>query len=211
MINYIRTRKNSFIVVLITIFISIQSNQIYERQVLIEDRETSPLLSIVAEDTSYIIKKEKGMASYVTFEVYEQYTFMYNGKEYEVNLLLPYDEIGVNLHLNDKNDTLKFKTKNIDFDRDKSYKIFKNYLYSKIDKEIIVSNSRILELGFFDYKNEKLLFKYSDYQDGIRLISTDINNLRFVKNNTTTYIFDEKILGTQIEDAIDFVIDGKYS
>lgn len=68
---------NIFLVSLLTIFLTVQSNQNAQRQIEIADRETAPSLRITSYKDNYEIVNKKGMASYVTFNVYERYNFIY--------------------------------------------------------------------------------------------------------------------------------------
>ena len=67
-----------------------------------------------------------------------------------------------------------------------------------------MSNTRELELGFYDYLNQEHRFYYNEYEEKISLISTDRNTVP--TNNITVAIWNVEQLEAQIKYAIDYLI-----
>ena len=193
------------LVSLVTISMTTKSNQLYEKQVEIENRETAPALSLTSEDNCYMVENEKGMASYMTFHIYERYNFMYKGEAYEASLLILYQKEDDTSDLTDKNKKVIFESADIEFDREKSFVALKNYLYIKTGENIDISNTRELDLSFYDYKNEGHTFEYHEYEGEIHLVSTEKNDFA-PSHNVTVIVRDEAQLEEQIEYAVDCLI-----
>ena len=189
---------------MVTISMTVQSNEIAKRQVEIEDRETAPLLRIEPYKDGYEIVNEKGMASYVTFSGYQRYNFMYEGEAYEISLATLYREQNDQYNLGSDGSRLIFEPKTAAIDPDTAFEIFKKYLYEKTGEDIVVSNARVLELGFYDYLNQNHRFEYNEYEDRISLGSTDRNIVPI--HNITVSIWDADQLESQIKYAIDYLI-----
>ena len=189
---------------MVTISMTVQSNEIAKRQVEIEDRETAPLLRIEPYKDGYEIVNEKGMASYVTFSGYQRYNFMYEGEAYEISLAALYREQNDQYNLGSDGSRLIFEPKTAAIDPDTAFEIFKKYLYEKTGEDIVVSNARVLELGFYDYLNQNHRFEYNEYEDRISLGSTDRNIVPI--HNITVSIWDADQLESQIKYAIDYLI-----
>lgn len=166
---------NIFLASLLTIFLTVQSNENVQRQIEIADRETAPSLRITSYKDDYEIANEKGMASYVTFGVCERYDFMYMGESYEVSLRTYYQEQNGRLDLNQDCKSLRFEPETAVIDQEKAFEIFKNYLYEKTGDDIVVSDTKELEVSFYDYKNENCTFQYNEYEGKIRLTNTRIS------------------------------------
>lgn len=170
---------------LLSLFLVNQGNIIAQRQVDITNRETAPELYLSIDQTqnstSYRLSNKKGMASYINLTVCENYYFFYNGESYEFNLDFMSNEINGNSNLNNNCDELFFVIDDENFDREKVYQIIKEYLES-IDQNIHVSNTRYIELSFYDYKNENKEFEYNEYNDEIRLMSTS-GTKHYYENN----------------------------
>lgn len=64
----------------------------YEKaQLQVAERESAPLLSIAGDDqsgagSSYVVTNEKGLASYLSLEVFDIYTFVSNERKYEIDI-----------------------------------------------------------------------------------------------------------------------------
>lgn len=101
------------------------------------------------------------MASYVTFNVYEKYNFVYMGEAYEISLATFYQEQEGRLDLTEDCKCLIFEPETVVIDQDKAFEIFNNYLYEKTSEDIVVSDSKELEVSFYDYKNESYTFQYN--------------------------------------------------
>lgn len=69
------------------------------------------------------------MASYVTFNVYEKYNFVYMGEAYEISLATFYQEQEGRLDLTEDCKCLIFEPETVVIDQDKAFEIFNNYLY----------------------------------------------------------------------------------
>lgn len=193
----------------ITVFPVIQSNQIAQRQVEIENRETSPGLSVSSveegDEKCYIISNEKGMASNMTFYTYEQFYFTYRGEGYEINLASFYEEKNGQSNLNESCSQLVFEPTYEEFDRELAFELIKNYVNKKTEKEVEVYRTRKMEVGFFDYKNESCRFQYTENNGEISLLSTRQTISR--EHNYTIYVSDNALLEYSIEQAADFVLN----
>lgn len=201
----INTLLTSIVLVsMVTTSMTVQSNEIAKQQVEIEDRETAPLLSIKPYRDGYEIVNEKGMASYVTFNSYERYNFQYKGEAYEISLVAIYREQNNQYNLNSDNSRLIFEPKTAVFNKDIAFENLKNYVSEKTGEDIVVSNTRELELGFYDYLNQEHRFYYNEYEEKISLISTDRNTVP--TNNITVAIWNVEQLEAQIKYAIDYLI-----
>ncbi|MDM8237205.1 hypothetical protein [[Ruminococcus] torques] len=195
---------NIFLVSLLTIFLTVQSNENAQRQIEIADRETAPSLRITSYKDNYEIVNEKGMASYVTFNVYEKYNFVYMGEAYEISLATFYQEQEGRLDLTEDCKCLIFEPETVVIDQDKAFEIFNNYLYEKTSEDIVVSDSKELEVSFYDYKNESYTFQYNQYEGKIRLINT--RKSIAPSHNITVIIWNEDQLEEQIKYAIEYLI-----
>lgn len=195
---------NIFLVSLLTIFLTVQSNENAQRQIEIADRETAPSLRITSYKDNYEIVNEKGMASYVTFNVYQKYNFVYMGEAYEISLATFYQEQEGRLDLTEDCKCLIFEPETVVIDQDKAFEIFNNYLYEKTSEDIVVSNSKELEVSFYDYKNESYTFQYNQYEGKIRLINT--RKSIAPSHNITVIIWSEDQLEEQIKYAIEYLI-----
>lgn len=193
------------LVSLVTIAMTAQTNEIAKRQVEIEDRETAPALSVEPhQNNTYIITNSKGMASYVMFNVYERYNFTYQGEAYEVSLATYYQEQDNQYTLGDEKETLVFEPETTVIDKDKAFDIFQNYLHEKTEEDIVVSNSKELELSFYDYRNQNFCFQYSDYNGEIHLINTNRNSVPL--HNITLSVYESNQLDRDIKYAIDYLL-----
>ncbi len=195
---------NVFLVSLLTIFLAVQSNQNAQRQTEIADRETAPSLRIASHKDNYEIVNEKGMASYVTFNVYERYNFIYMGEAYEISLATFYQEQKDRLDLTKECNRLIFEPETIVIDQHKSFEILKKYLHEKTGEDIVVSDSKELEVSFYDYKNENYTFQYNEYEGKIRLINT--HRSIAPSHNITVAVWNEDQVDGQIKYAIDYLI-----
>ena len=144
------------------------------------------------------------MASYVTFNVYEKYNFVYMGEAYEISLATFYQEQEARLDLTEDCKCLIFEPETVVIDQDKAFEIFNNYLYEKTSEDIVVSDSKELEVSFYDYKNESYTFQYNQYEGKIRLINT--RKSIAPSHNITVIIWNEDQLEEQIKYAIEYLI-----
>lgn len=195
---------NVFLIAMITLFIACQSNEIAQNQVEIENRESAPAISLTQAGSDYILKNDKGIASYVNFCSYEQYNFIYNGEAYEIRLTTDYKEKDNKLHFNNNCQKLRFEPPNDTFDRDLAFNIICDHLKEKTNEDISPATTRILELNFYDYKNELRVFEYSEYDNKISLSNT--NTHYAPDNNITVYIGANDMLDHEITYAIDYLL-----
>ena len=79
-----------------------------------------------------------------------------------------------------------------------------SYLYEKTSEDIVVSDSKELEVSFYDYKNESYTFQYNQYEGKIRLINT--RKSIAPSHNITVIIWNEDQLEEQIKYAIEYLI-----
>lgn len=195
---------------LITTIMTNQTNQIAEKQVNITERETAPAFRITAyeegEKEEYKLINGKGMASYVTLDVYERYSFNYSGEQYEVNLAFFNQELDERFNMDDECKELIFVLENSGFNRGDSLQVLKDCLYMKVGEVVPVSDSRELKLNFFDYKNDRYTFRFSEYDDKIRLVDTSSKSY-FPTRNITVFFRENEDLENQIRQALDFVFD----
>lgn len=215
-----REKINSFITtiflgIILTSVIAIQTNRIMERQVSVTNRETAPMFRIEKYQknnfSGYKVINEKGMASYVTLNIFDRYSFRYNGESYEINFAFFNQETNGNMFINEENPELLFlieKTRS-DYDSDEISKNIEKYVKEKLDESISVYKDRYIELSFYDYKNQRFNFRFID-DDKIRLINTGNEN-HIITRNVTQYISDMSIIEKQVEDAVDFVINHDYN
>lgn len=197
---------------LVTVVLENQTNQIAERQASIANRETAPAFHLEVyeqeEDEGYKLVNEKGMASYVTLQVCERYSFNYKGESYEVNLSFFNEEQNGGMDVNELEEELIFILESDGFDKENVFQIVKNHIENRFDGTVYVSNSRDLWLSFFDYKNERFKFLFNESDRKIRLIST--NEKRYPPiHNITLYYMEGMNLEMEIQDAIDFVINNE--
>ena len=74
----------------------------------------------------------------------------------------------------------------------------------KTSEDIVVSDSKELEVSFYDYKNESYTFQYNQYEGKIRLINT--RKSIAPSHNITVIIWNEDQLEEQIKYAIEYLI-----
>ena len=99
---------------------------------------------------------------------------------------------------------LIFEPETIVIDQHKSFEILKKYLHEKTGEDIVVSDSKELEVSFYDYKNENYTFQYNEYEGKIRLINT--HRSIAPSHNITVAVWNEDQVDGQIKYAIDYLI-----
>ncbi len=192
---------NVFLVALITLFIAGQSNQIAQKQIEIENRESAPSINLDRVGQNYTLKNSKGVASYVNFCAYEQFNFIYNDEAYEIKLGTLYEESNNKMHLDDDCHRLCFEPTNNTFDRDLAFDFICSYIREKTGSDIAPAATRVLELSFYDYKNKSQVFEYNEYDENINLVNTEV--LYAPEHNITVSIWD----GTDLEQGIEYAVD----
>ena len=63
-------------------------------------------------------------------------------------------------------------------------------------------------MSFFDHKNERFTFRFSEYKNEIKLLNTS-EKIYPTIYNVTMYVYDSNDIEKQIEEAVDFVINKK--
>ncbi len=195
---------NVFLISLITLFVAGQSNQVAQKQIEIENRESAPSINLDHVDQNYVVKNSKGIASYVNFCSYEQYNFIYNGEAYEIKLGTFYEESNNKMHLDNDCHKLCFKPSNDTFDRDLAFNLICNYIQKKTNTNIIPASTKVLELNFYDHQNKYCIFEYNEYDKKINLSNTD--TIYAPDNNITVSIWDKDTLEQKIEYAVDYLL-----
>ena len=196
--------------VLLVVVLNDRTNQIAEQQVNIADRETAPVFQLEKDQDGisdmYKVVETKGMASYVTLMLYEHYYFTYQGEQYEVNLTFNGEEIEGKMSTDSKNPELTFQVQKEEFDKEEIRESAEKYVqkYLKND-DIHVYSDEYVKLSFFDYKNDRVTFQFSEYDNKLKLISTE--DTRHIPPHNITSIFwkgvtVEKQLQRLMEDVI---------
>lgn len=201
-----------FLGAMVTIVLTTQTNKVAEQQVRVADRETSPAFKMEIykdnKNSGYKVMNEKGMASYVTLNVYEAYYFKYGGESYNINFAFFNQELNKKMNMNEENPELIFVLEDHGFDRDRTFESVKARVKEKLGDSVIVSNDKYIELSFFDYKNERFTFQFSEYKNEIKLLNTS-EKIYPTIYNITMYVYDSNGIEKQIEEAVDFVINRK--
>lgn len=198
-----------FIVGFVGAVFTYQNNQNNQKQVEIANRETAPLFYIEKRKSNdgigweYYISNDKGIASYVTFSKYANFSFRYKDEPYRISLYFFNDDI--------ENDESKqrwvFSPVVQEYDKEYALEIVKSYLLEKTGEELIVNGEIILELGFIDYKNDKFNFSFNEYEDRIRLTATEANRYYSeYPHNRTIVLYSEEELESTIKSLIEGVL-----
>ena len=197
-----------FLSFLVTIVLMLQTNQIEQQQVEITERDTSPLFRLDVDQEAgiqkYILSNEKGIASYVTLYIFESYHFSHNGESYEFNLLFSTEEENNKYNMDSKCKKLIFIPEYQSFNREETYNIVREYVEEKIGREVIVSNSREIKLNFFDYKNEYFSFVFNEYDEEIKLSSTD-THIYSPPHNTTMQMSPYDDVEAVVSEGMDYI------
>ena len=106
---------------------------------------------------------------------------------------------------NDEKSKLVYGLKYPEINREAALLYVKEYLREKIGEEIIISNTRELELGFFDYKNDKYNFIFTEYDERIQLVSTN-GYTYFPEKNLTMYLWNVDEVQLTLEKLINDVL-----
>lgn len=214
--SYLNTIFLGMLGFLLTLTLTNQTNSIAEQQVSITNRETSPSFQIESYKTGngkeqgYKVISEKGMASYVTLNIYEQYYFNYNGESYEINFSFFNEEQENKANIDEENHALVFLIEDLEFDEEKVYKLLEEYIEEQLDDSVYISNSRYIGLSFFDYKNERFTFRFADYKESIKLVNTG-DSMYTRSHNTTMLVREQMDIEKQIQEAVNFVLNDKYN
>lgn len=196
---------NFFLLFLIGTFIASQTNQIAQEQVAIENRESAPSLALSYEaNDGYSITNDKGIASYVQFNAYDQYNFIHNGEGYQIRIGSFYHEKDNRMNLDASCSDLTFLPSQKSYRSKDAYEILTGYVNEKTGSEITPTYSHMLSLEFFDYQNEHRVFEYNEYDRKISLAST--SGSYAPDHNITIYAYDEFPLEDQIKSAVDTLL-----
>lgn len=194
----------------ISVFITVQANQISSEQTDIANRETPPYLTIAAQSNNegrdYTITSKKGLALYSSLVVTESYYFAVNGKGHEVNFSFEGQVLNGNTNLDPENQTATFRVYSYGFNPDH----VKNLVYNTVLKETgiapILSHEKEISFHFFDYQNKSTTFLYSEGDDGITLSTTDSPFDSSPKRNTTFLIFPNESIDDLVESGVQHVL-----
>ena len=194
---------------ILTVILTVQTNQIDEKQVEISERETSPAFNLTSfvndNEECYRLSNEKGMASYVTLDVEEQYNFLYQGESYKIGIGFFTQEIDDNFNMTNEQRELVFSVEDKGFDEEAAMDILNDYLQEKTNEEIIIYNEKVLKVNFFDYKNDSYTFLFNEYDERIRLSRT-ASDYYITPNTITAYFNENGNLDNIIKDAVDNVL-----
>lgn len=181
-----------------------------QKQLEITNRETAPLFHIEKRKSDdgvnleYYIKNDKGIASYVTFSKYANFSFQYQGEFYKTRLYFSNED---DIENNEEEQRWIFRTVVQDYDESSALEMVKSYLHEKTGEDIWVNGDISLELSFIDYKNDKFNFYFSEFEDKIKLTQTNVNEFYSSYTHNMTYILrSEEQLENTIKNLIDSVL-----
>ena len=208
-IHFNKLLTTVFLGSILTVILTAQTNQIDEKQVEISERETSPAFNLTSfvndNEECYRLSNEKGMASYVTLDVEEQYNFLYQGESYKIGIGFFTQEIDDNFNMTNEQRELVFSVEDKGFDEEAAMDILNDYLQEKTNEEIIIYNEKVLKVNFFDYKNDSYTFLFNEYDERIRLSRT-ASDYYITPNNITAYFNENGNLDNIIKDAVDNIL-----
>ena len=208
-IHFNKLLTTVFLGSILTVILTVQTNQIDEKQVEISERETSPAFNLTSfvndNEECYRLSNKKGMASYVTLDVEEQYNFLYQGESYKIGIGFFTQEIDDNFNMTNEQRELVFSVEDKGFDEEAAIDILNDYLQEKTNEEIIIYNEKVLKVNFFDYKNDSYTFLFNEYDERIRLSRT-ASDYYITPNNITAYFNENGNLDNIIKDAVDNVL-----
>lgn len=175
------------------------------QNILIFNRETSPLLRFEKEaekDENYYLINEKGVVSYVTINKNVTYNFRYKDESYQIRLTI-----------NNQNKSMENTSKNkwyftpviSGFNTKNSIDFIKDTLKDKTGEDLLVSGTDTFEVSFFDYKNDKFNFIYTEYDNKINLTSTE-GYLQYPEKNIGTVLWSEENIESTIESLVESIL-----
>lgn len=110
------------------------------------------------------------------------YYFTYQGEQYEVNLTFAGEEIRENVE-----------------------KYVQEYLK---DDNIHVYSDEYVKISFFDYKNDRVIFQFSEYDNKLKLISTE-DTRHIPPHNISLIYWKEETIEKQLQRLMEEVINMK--
>lgn len=110
------------------------------------------------------------------------YYFTYQGEQYEVNLTFAGEEIRENVE-----------------------KYVQEYLK---DDNIHVYSDEYVKISFFDYKNDRIIFQFSEYDNKLKLISTE-DTRHIPPHNISSIYWKEETIEKQLQRLMEEVINMK--
>lgn len=123
----------------------------------IANRDTAPAPVITCEAVDggflYTITNEKGLISYSSLSISEEYYFMVNNRGHEINFDSYGEPTGNTTTLDKDNETISFFVANYDYDADKVYSELYECISMQANANPLLSRSRKISFHFFDYQN----------------------------------------------------------
>ena len=199
--------------VLLAVVLDNRTNRIAEQQVNIADRETSPVFQLEKYKDGisdiYKVIETKGMASYVTLMLYEHYYFTYQSEQYEVNLTFAGEEIQGKMSIDNNNPELTFKVQKEEFNKEEIRENVEKYVQEYLkDDNIHVYSDEYVKISFFDYKNDRVIFQFSEYDNKLKLISTE-DTRHIPPHNISSIYWKEETIEKQLQRLMEEVINMK--
>lgn len=157
--------------------------------------EASPMFVVNSDNTEeksrYNIRLENGIAAYVKMRGYEKYTFFHEGKEYDVRFVFLSKEKNGQVNMYDKGATLDYEVCNTGFNHDEAFKYMNKYVKEKFGNETVVSNTRYIDLNYYDYTNQNYTLRYSGTKNRIENYSVRKGELDTYPEHNCTVAFRE--------------------
>lgn len=186
-----------------------RANKISEEQIKISDRETAPEFEMKKNADKYKVIGKKGMASYITLRRYEHYYFTYRDECYEVNLVFLGKEEDKKMSMDSDNRELVFKMQNKGFNEQSALESIDSYVKERLNEDIKVYSEEYIDLTFFDYKNERLSFRFQQYDDSIELINTEDTTTYAPHNVFNIYRENQESTKVQLQRLVDQLLEMK--
>ena len=174
------------------------------------DYEASPMFVVnpnnTEEKSRYNIQLEKGMAAYVKMRGYEKYTFFHEGKEYDVRFVFLSKEKNGQVNMCDKGVALDYEVCNTGFDHEKALQYMNKYVKESFGNETVVSNTRYIDLNYYDHANQNYTLRYSGNQNFAENYSIRKGELDTYPEHNCTVVFREnEDTSVQVQKLIDQV------
>ncbi|MCB7521156.1 hypothetical protein LIZ64_05330 [[Clostridium] hylemonae] len=202
-----RIKKNFSIntLLLTTCLFGILSAFFAWQNILISNRDTSPLLHFVKEsgkNENYYLENDKGVVSYVTINKNLTFNFIYENEPYQIRVAVSNQNDSVEKGCKNK---WYYKPTVLGLNTEDSIGFIKDTLKDKTGEDLIVSGTVDFEVSFFDYKNDKFNFIYTEYDNNITLTSTE-GYMHYPEKNITTFLWSEENIESTIESLIDSIL-----
>lgn len=91
----------------------------------------------------------------------------------------------------DKGATLDYEVCNTGFDHDEAFKYMNKYIKEKFGNETVVSNTRYIDLNYYDYTNQNYTLRYSGTKNRIENYSVRKGELDTYPEHNCTVAFRE--------------------